>query len=114
MSVMKEMRELLDSSNTWRDYAEIVLEPGNHFSEIAIQGGFAKGFRKSQHGFPTASKKTPHGDYTMWARKSDFMVRYAAEFGAKISSTEPIEELGKFPDIGKAIAAVNAHSVKQS
>lgn len=82
-----------------RDISQIVDGPP--------ASGWTK-FHKQVHGYPISFYKTSHGQYEMFRRPSDFLVKYGAAVG-DISKIEPIEKIGVYSAIGDALSAVSDH-----
>lgn len=65
-------------------------------------------FHNRPNSYPIAFRKEPHGQYQLFQRPSDFMLKYSP--GIKdIAHIEPSYVIGKFPDLDTAIRTSDTH-----
>lgn len=58
--------------------------------------------------YPFAIRKEPHGQYQMYKRLTDYMVKYSPEID-KFDNIQPSYQIGKFDTEDLALLAVETH-----
>jgi len=70
--------------------------------------GYSK-FHVRVHSYPISFRKENHGQYQIFRRPVDFLVKYAASVN-KINQIAPIKEIGRYPSVDKMLEAVARHN----
>jgi hypothetical protein len=91
-----------------REINEVLARPVNgDIVDSPPAAGWTK-FHKRAHGYPISFNETSHGQYTMFHRPSDFLVKYAAAIG-NIGKIAPVEKIGVYPTLDEALSSVADH-----
>jgi hypothetical protein len=72
--------------------------------------GYTK-FHVRPNSYPISFRKENHGQYQIFRRPSDFLVKYATAIN-KISQISPIEAIGRYPSVDKMLEAVERHNAR--